>query len=93
MIPKTFKEVNVVFAKDQPEYLPLPAFKSEEGEVVTCWKLSWRERFRVLFFGELWLSMLTFNKPLTPLFPTTKKTDVLISVERIQESNVNSLLE
>ena len=93
MIPKTFKEVNVVFAKDQPEYLPLPAFKSEEGEVVTCWKLSWRERFRILFFGELWLSMMTFNKPLTPLFPTTKKTDVLISVERIQESNVNSLLE
>lgn len=95
MIPKTFKEVNVVFAKDQPEYLPLPAFRKEspEGEVVTCWKLSWRERLRILFFGELWLSMLTFNKPLTPLLPTTKKSDVLTFVEKIEESNIENLLK
>lgn len=82
MKPIEFKEHNVVFAKDQPEYLPLPAFKNEsaQGEVITCWKLSFRERLRILFKGELWLSLMTFNKPLTPVFPTTKKSDVLTPV-------------
>lgn len=55
MIPKNFPEANVLFAKDQPEYLPLPAFKSDspKGEVVTCWKLSILERLRVLIKGEI----------------------------------------
>ena len=81
MIPKKFKEVNVTFAENQPEYIPLPAFvnKSAEGEVITCWNLSFKERLRVLFKGEIWLSLMTFNKPLTPTFITTKKEDVLIT--------------
>jgi len=81
MTPKKFKEANVTFAKDQPEYQPLPAFRDEKGEVITCWELSFRERLRVLFKGEIWLSMLSFNKPLTPSFMTTKKSDVLITAD------------
>ncbi len=40
MKPKNFKEANVTFAKDQPEYQPLPAFRadSQDGEVITCCK-------------------------------------------------------
>lgn len=81
MKPKEFKEANVVFAKDQPEYLPLPAFKnkSDLGEVITCHSLTFKERLRVLFKGEIWLSMMTFNKPLTPIFMSTDKSDVLVS--------------
>lgn len=81
MTPKQFKEVNVTFAKDQPEYQPLPAFinDSTQGEVITCWNLSFRERLRVLFKGEIWLSLLSFNKPVTPSFMTTKKSDVLVT--------------
>ena len=79
MTPKQFKEANVTFAKDQPEYQPLPAFRNDslQGEVITCWNLTFRERLRILFKGEIWLSLLTFNKPLTPSFITTKKSDVL----------------
>jgi hypothetical protein len=79
MTPKNFDEVNVVFAKDQPEYIPLPAFLNEAptGEVITCWRLSFRERIRLLFTGEIWLCMLTFHRPLTPTFVTTKKTELL----------------
>jgi hypothetical protein len=79
MKPVKFKESNVTFAENQPEYLPLPAFinKSDHGEVVTCWNLSFRERLRVLFNGKIWLSMLSFNKPLTPSFLSTKKSDGL----------------
>lgn len=79
MKPKKFKGCNIIFAENQPEYMTLPAFKnkSPHGQVVTCWSLSFRERLRVLFFGDIWLSMLTFNKPLTPSFLTTKKSEVL----------------
>lgn len=79
MTPKKFKEANVTFAEDQPEYKPLPAFKAQspQGEVITCWNLTFRERLRILFKGEIWLCLLTFNKPLTPTFLTTQKSEVL----------------
>lgn len=79
MKPVEFKEKNVVFGEGQPEYLPLPAFKnhSELGEVITCWELSFWERIRILFLGKIWLNMITFNKPLMPVYLTTKKEEVL----------------
>lgn len=80
MEPVSFPEHNRVFAKDQPQYKPLPVFIATDdpyGTAVSCWRLSFRERLRILFSGKLWLSMLTFHKPLTPVFPTTKKSDVI----------------
>jgi hypothetical protein len=82
MKPIEFPEQNVVFAKDQPEYQPLPAFRNDGGmgEVTSCWRLSFRERLRILFTGNLWVSLATFGRPLTPSFFTTKKSDVLTKV-------------
>jgi len=77
MIPIKFKEVNVTFAENQSEYLPLPAFKDSVGEVTTCWQLSFKERIKILFTGKLWLSVMTFNKPLSPLFLTVNKDELL----------------
>ena len=57
----------VIYAKDQPEYLPLPAIRTSDGLVITRWKLTWRERWQVLWGGSLWLELLTFNKPLQPI--------------------------
>ena len=62
-----FEGCNVVFAKNQPEYLQLPALRNEDGEVITCWKLSFKERIKILFTGKIWLGILTFNKLLQPL--------------------------
>lgn len=78
MKPIEFKGHNKVYAKDQPEYLPLPVFKNDsvEGECISCWKLSFKERVRILLTGKLWISMMTFNKPLTPILPTTRMEDV-----------------
>jgi hypothetical protein len=70
MKPVTFKEHNVIFAKDQKEYLPLPAYKAPDGTVVSCWKISLMERVKVLVFGRLWLSQLTFNSLLQPQRPS-----------------------
>ena len=78
MKPIEFKEQNVVFAENQPEYQPLPAFRDygPQGEVISCWRLSFRERVRILFTGNIWVSLMTLNKPLTPSFFTTKKSDI-----------------
>ena len=50
MKPTEFKEQNCVYAKDQKEYLPLPAHKvqDEKGEVIFCMSLSLRERIKLL---------------------------------------------
>lgn len=67
MRPVSFSRENVVYAKDQPEYLPLPAHRTDEGVVTTCWRLSLRERLRVLISGRVFLQQLTFNRPLQPI--------------------------
>jgi hypothetical protein len=80
MKPIDFRGSNVVFAKDQPEYLPLPAYcdpEDETGTVVSCWRLSWRERLRVLVGGPLWLSCMTFRRSLQPLLPEVGRSENL----------------
>ena len=59
------------FAKDQPEYNPLPSYRCEDGTVVTRWRLSFRERMLVLIGRSIWHSQLTFNHPLQPIKMTT----------------------
>jgi hypothetical protein len=73
-----FHEQNVVFAKDQPEYLPLPAhqFKDGQGRIAFCWKLTWRERLAVLWRGVIWQEVLTFYKPLQPQRLQTDKPEM-----------------
>jgi hypothetical protein len=63
----------VVYAKDQPEYMPLPVRRTPDGEVVSRWKLNWRARLAVLFGADFYLTMLTFNKPLTPVRVSVEK--------------------
>ena len=77
MKPIKFKHQNTVFAEDQPEYNPLPALKiaGYKGETISCWKLSFKERIKVLFFGVIWMNLLSFNKPLTPSFLTVNRKD------------------
>lgn len=72
MKPVEFPGHNVVYAKDQPEYLPLPAYKrpGDEGDVTSCWKLSLRERIKLLFTGRIYWSQWTFDGPLQPQRPS-----------------------
>lgn len=73
MTPIGFPEQNVVFAKDQPQYQPLPAYRSREGQVISCWRLTLWERLCLLFSGRLWLRQLTFGDPLQPQLPAAKR--------------------
>lgn len=79
MIPVEFPEQTTVVAKDQPEYLPLPAiiYDSPEGEVVSCWKMSWKERLQILLTGKVWLSLWCFHKPITPSRICAFKKDII----------------
>jgi hypothetical protein len=71
-----FNESNCVFAKDHRTYLPLPAHRTQDGKVVSCWKPTWKERLQIIFGGILWLSVLTFNGPLQPLKLGTDKPEL-----------------
>jgi len=64
-----FKQQNCVYAKNQKQYIPLLVHKinEPEGRVISCWKGRFRDRLRFLFNGRIFLSCMTFNKPLQPL--------------------------
>lgn len=64
----SFPEQMVIFAKDQPEYLPLPAYlhRDQEGRITCCWQLSWSELFQLLFTRRIWHTVLTFGDTLQP---------------------------
>jgi len=78
MKPIEFKHQNIVFAKDQPEYQPLPALRidSPTGEVVSCWKLTPKERIKIIFTGRVWLSLMSFNKPITQIYKNVKRKEI-----------------
>jgi hypothetical protein len=77
MEPVEFEGQNCVYAEDQPEYLPLPAHKTSGGTVISCWKLSLKERVKIFFTGRLWFNVLTFNQPLQPQLPSVDKPQML----------------
>ena len=68
MQPVEFPEQTMVWAKDQPPYLPLPAYTNSE-ETISCWALTWRERLTVLWRGRLWLRQMNFGQALQPQSP------------------------
>jgi hypothetical protein len=67
MKPVKFKGSNVTIAENQKQYNPLPAYIDKSGNVVTCWKFSFRERLILLFTCRVYLHTHTFNQPLQPM--------------------------
>jgi len=57
----------VVFAKDQPEYLPLPASVDASGLVMTEWEPTADELDALLSGGRIRIWLYTFNHPLQPI--------------------------
>lgn len=75
MKPTEFKEQNCTYAKDQKEYSPLPSFRTPDGEVTSCWKLTNEELQEIIKTGTIWVSVLTFNHPLQPMSISGFKPD------------------
>ncbi len=68
MEPIAFAEQTMVWAKDQPPYLPLPAY-SNDTETISCWRLTWSERLKLAWTGRLWLRQMNFGQALQPQAP------------------------
>jgi hypothetical protein len=77
--PQIFGLELKVYAKEQPEYVPLPARVDEYGTVITRWKLTWRERWKVFWSGELYITVMTFNKPLQPIRCSIERPEIEIT--------------
>ncbi len=67
MIAKEFPQQNIVIAENQDEYNSLPALVSEDGAVTCCFQLDEAEIKQVKETGEIWLTVLTFGRPLQPI--------------------------
>ena len=78
-----FEGCNVVYGKGQLEYNPLHAQKV--GNVsITCYRLSLKERLKVLFTGVIWLGQMNFGKPLQPQLPSVNKNDLIENTQAEQ---------
>lgn len=81
-IAQTLGIREIIFAKDQPQYIALPALKFDDGLVVTRWSLSPWERLKVLFGGSVYLGLLKFNNPLQPIRISTHRLKKLLALQR-----------
>ncbi len=68
MVPIQFKGANIIVAKDQPPYIPLPAHFSGDslGTLVTCWELTEADLERIKTTRCIWLTQVTFNQLVQP---------------------------
>ena len=69
MNPVEFPQQTIVWAKNQPPYLPLPAY-TDDKQTISCWSLTLKERIKVLLFGRLWLRQMNFGEALQPQAPS-----------------------
>jgi hypothetical protein len=75
MKPVRFEGCNSELSNHDPEAKPVPVLELEEreGTVIICWKLTWRERLRVVLTGVIWNAVVTFHRPMQPVILTVKR--------------------
>ena len=66
MNPIEFKQQTGIAAEHQDEYRNLPMYRNETN-IISCWKMTWKERVKVFFTGVVWLNLLQHqSQPITP---------------------------
>ena len=66
--PVAFLEANTVWKgwpadETRSEVMDLHAHKDDRNQSISCWRMSWRERIRILFTGRVWLSVMGEQHP------------------------------
>jgi hypothetical protein len=61
--PIYFKESNADLLGGMPDAYgkpvkDLPVYKSDDGQIISCWRLSFRERLSAVVFGRIWFRVL-----------------------------------
>jgi len=63
------EHVEVVLARDQPQYIPLPVvyLGGKSAPMVSRWRLSLKERLNIAMGADLVLTQLTFGQLFQPV--------------------------
>lgn len=66
---KDLEAYEVVYAKAQPQYIPLRVLRSNtpDGQVLSRWSLTDEQRKMIAEGGDIFLEVSTFNTPLQPI--------------------------
>jgi hypothetical protein len=83
-----FPEQTLIIAKDQPQYMPMPAHVDptlSEVPITCCWRLTWRERLAILLTGNIWHTVLTFGGSLQPQLLQVVKPEMLTPIEQLRK--------
>ncbi len=56
-----FKGSNQMFGLKSEVFPHMPAYQSKDGNVVTCWKMSFAQKMLILFTGKVWVYTVTQN--------------------------------
>lgn len=70
MTATEFPEVNLRIGEGQEEYQTLPVHldkKNEQSPVTMCFELDAEELKQVKETGKIWITVVTFNKPFSPI--------------------------
>lgn len=66
MNPIKFKEQNFTYTKPESmtdeECSSLPVYK-QNNEIISCWKMSFKERIKALFTGKVWFCVMSYSQP------------------------------
>lgn len=94
MKPVKFKDQNIVMGENQSEFLPLPAHRSDDGEVTSCWELDEEELAAIQVSRRIYLKQHTYNhSPLQPVKLTVAKRDWKEEVEDYHNKTRKSTYE
>lgn len=84
MVPMEFKEQNLVLLPpngwSEEQCGKLPAHY-DNGKTVSCWKVSWKDKIKILLFGRIWLVVFSMAHP-----PVALECDRTIFVQEDTEN-------
>ena len=66
----------IIIAKDQQQYNPLPAIKLDGGVLLTRWHLSDEERKTVAETGDIYVFLMTGGEPVLPIDLVVEKPEL-----------------
>jgi len=65
MKPIKFKESSGMFIGATNDIKPLPVYQNDD-EIISCWKVSLKDKLKILFSGKVWLHVKGTTMP--PVF-------------------------
>lgn len=73
------EEFEVVYAKNDPDYLPLPVLRTEHA-MLSRWRLTDEERAYIAAGGDLFICVLHFGEKLQPIMPIAKSAEEAVKI-------------